>query len=173
MNVLFPATIRAFLQTSVLAAFLNGAAFASMSDSSPLPAGDQASPEIDAYNAGCKLLHKKKWHEAQQKFEEALDSKEAFAEAHNNLAFVLRMQGENNYQESLLHYDRAIALAPKMPEPYMYRGSLYFFMGKKDLAEADYNTLKTLKPSLARELREVLDTGKEELDEFYGVSKQK
>jgi tetratricopeptide (TPR) repeat protein len=165
MKNLFPAIL--------LTVFIGSSVFAAASDSSPSPSQDQASPEIDAYNAGCTLLHQKKWAEAQRKFEEALDIKEAFPEAHNNLAFVLRMQGENNYSESLLHYDRAIALAPKMPEPYMYRGALYFFMGNKELAEADYETLKKLKPSLARELREVLDTGKEELDEFYGVSKQK
>ena len=151
---------------------LPAVAFASSSPSFPsTPSEPPPPPEIKPYNAGCKLLKKHDWAAAQKQFEKALKYNEEFPQAHNNLAFVLRMQGPQNYDSSLAHYNRAIALAPAMPETYMYRGTLYFLTGRKDLAEADYATLQRLKPSLAKELREVIDSGKEDVDELYGVSK--
>jgi tetratricopeptide (TPR) repeat protein len=146
---------------------------AAPSEPAPMPEPREVRPELEAYNAGCSLLKKKRWKEAQHAFEAALQAKEAFAEAHNNLGFVLRLQGEHNFPESLLHYKRAIELNPKLPEAYQYRGALYVFMGRPDLAEADYATLQKLKPSLAKRLRSVIDNGKEEAGDYAGVSKTK
>ena len=47
----------------------------------------------------------------------------------------------------------------------MYRGVLYTEMGRK----SDLATLQKLNPQLAKELAEVIKTGKEE-DRFYGLS---
>jgi Flp pilus assembly protein TadD len=74
-----------------------------------------------------------------------------------------------NYQKSLEHYDIAIQLKPKLAEAYMYRGVLYTEMGRKVDAEADLAALQKLNPQLAKELAEVIKTGKEE-DRFYGLS---
>jgi hypothetical protein len=51
----------------------------------------------------------------------------------------------------------------------MYRGVLYTKMGRKSDAQADLATLQKLNPQLAKELAEVIKTGKEE-DGFYGLS---
>ena len=51
----------------------------------------------------------------------------------------------------------------------MYRGVLYAEMGRKVEAQADLVTLRKLNPQLAKELAEVIRTGKEE-DRFYGLS---
>jgi len=51
----------------------------------------------------------------------------------------------------------------------MYRGVLYTEMGRKVDAEADIATLQNLNPQLAKDLAEVIKTGKEE-DRFYGLS---
>jgi hypothetical protein len=51
----------------------------------------------------------------------------------------------------------------------MYRGALYTEMGPKIDAEADIAALQKLNPQLAKELAEVIQTGKEE-DGFYGLS---
>lgn len=145
------------------------------SASSPKPDTERPSA-VDAsdYNDGCALLLKKQWAAAQVKFEAALAVDEKNAEAHNNLAYVLRKQGEQNFTESLRHYNRALELKPKMAEAYMYRGALHLFMGHKDLAQADLESLKRLHSKLAKELQEVIETGKEEEPErFYGVSKKK
>lgn len=152
--------------------------------STPPPGGGDApreeshrthdAPELSFYNDGVKLLFKKQWAEAQTQFEAAVALNEKMPEAHNNLAYVLRKQGEQNYAASLAHYDRAIALKPKMAEAYMYRGALHFFMGHKELAQADYDKLVKLRSKLAPHLKKIFDTGKEEEPEqFYGVAKKK
>jgi hypothetical protein len=51
----------------------------------------------------------------------------------------------------------------------MYRGVLYTEMGRKVDAQADLAALQKLNPQLAKELAEVIKTGKEE-DRFYGLS---
>ncbi|HYY27454.1 MAG TPA: tetratricopeptide repeat protein [Chthoniobacterales bacterium] len=120
------------------------------------------------YNEGVGLMHVRKFAAAQVKFEEAIRYKPNFAEAHNNLGFVLREQGPQNYAKALQHYNRAIQLKPKMPETYEYRGVLFAKMGRKADAEKDLATLKKLNSKLAGELETFLKTG-EEVDD-YGTS---
>ena len=121
-----------------------------------------------------KLLFKKQWAAAEKQFLAVVAINPAMAEGHNNLAYVLRKQGEHNYAKSLEHYNRAIELKPKMAEAYMYRGALHLFMGHAELAKADLATLSKLKSKLAPHLQKVLDSGKEEEPEqFYGVNKKK
>jgi tetratricopeptide (TPR) repeat protein len=103
------------------------------------------------------------------KFEQAVKENPRFAEAHNNLGYTLRKQGALNYQNSLAHYNTAIELKPTLAEPYVYRGVLYTEMGRESDAQADLATLQKLNPQLAKELEEVIKTGKEE-DRFYGLS---
>ena len=139
--------------------------------SDPEPVTSAPTIEVTAYNNGVTLLKEKKFAEAQLKFEEALEAKENFAEAHNNLAYALRKQGADRFEKALTHYNRAVVLNPKLPEPYMYRGVLHTQMGKKDLALADHATLITMKSALADELEKVIMTNKEvEPEQFFGVS---
>src|SRR5262245_57724311 len=58
------------------------------------------------YNEGVDLMHAKKFGAAQAKFEQAIQAKPNFAEAHNNLGFSLRQQGPQNYSKALEHYNR-------------------------------------------------------------------
>jgi tetratricopeptide (TPR) repeat protein len=124
---------------------------------------------ITIYNQGVDLMLAKRFPEAQLKFEQAVKENPRFAEAHNNLGYTLRKQGALNYQKSLEHYNTAIELKPTLGEAYMYRGVLYTEMGRKSDAQADLATLQKLNPQLAKELAEVIKTGKEE-DRFYGLS---
>jgi tetratricopeptide (TPR) repeat protein len=126
-------------------------------------------PSITIYNQGVELMLAKRFPEAQAKFEQAVKENPRFAEAHNNLGYTLRKQGAVNYQKSLEHYNTAIELNPKLAEAYMYRGVLYTEMGRKIDAESDLATLQKLNPQLAKELAEVIKTGKEE-DRVYGLS---
>jgi tetratricopeptide (TPR) repeat protein len=126
-------------------------------------------PSIKVYNQGVELMVAKKFPEAQAKFEQAVKENPRFAEAHNNLGYTLRKEGAANYQKSLEHYNTAIGLKPKLAEAYMYRGVLYIEMGRKSDAEADLAALQKLSPRLAKELAEVIKTGKEE-DRFYGLA---
>src|ERR1700756_5333734 len=123
---------------------------------------EQGAQPVQVYNQGIQLMHSKKFAEAQVKFEQALAENPNFAEAHNNLGYSLRKQGPQNYSKALEHYNKAIQLKPNLAEAYEYRGVLFLKMGRKVDAEKDLATLKALKPKLANELEEVIQTGNEE-----------
>jgi len=131
-----------------------------------------ASKDIQYYNDGVELILDKKFAKAETRFRKALERNERFAEAHNNLAYTLRKQGPGHYDEALKHYNRAIELNPRLPEPYMYRGVLHVQMGNKDLALKDHETLMAMNSGLAKELEYVVVNGREkEPEQFFGVSK--
>jgi TolA-binding protein len=67
------------------------------SDPLPVPKGGARARAVAAYNEGVKLMVEKRYAAAQQKFEEALAADERLAEAHNNLAFSLRVQATGNF----------------------------------------------------------------------------
>ena len=125
---------------------------------------------VQAFNRGTEHLLAMELGRAERQLRQALRRQEAFAEAHNNLAFVLRKQGEDHFAEALQHYNRAIELNAELAEAYMYRGVLYVHMGDAAAAEADREILEALNSSLAAELRWVIDHGHEkEPEHFFGV----
>jgi tetratricopeptide (TPR) repeat protein len=146
------------------------AAGAVESDPLPVPKGGPRERAVTAYNAGVKLLLDKKYGDAQRKFEEALAEDEKLAEAHNNLAFSLRMQSAANRDRALKHYDRALQLEPKLAQAYMYRGVLFSQMGDLDRARADHAQLLQLDRALASKLERVIAGGGR--DEGDGVAGQ-
>ncbi|MGH7335249.1 MAG: tetratricopeptide repeat protein [Candidatus Rokuibacteriota bacterium] len=135
---------------------VGGAAYGAESDPLPVPKGGARARAVVAYNDGVKLMVEKRYAAAQRKFEEALAADERLAEAHNNLAFSLRMQGPANAQRALKHYDRALQLKPDLARAYMYRGVLYTQLGNVDGARADHGRLLTLDPALAAKLEAVI-----------------
>jgi tetratricopeptide (TPR) repeat protein len=139
------------------------------SDPLPVPKGGPRERAVTAYNAGVKLLVDKKYGDAQKKFEEALAADEGLAEAHNNLAFSLRMQSAANRDRALKHYDRALQLKPTLAQAYMYRGVLFTQMGDLARARADHAKLLTLDRSLAARLERVIaGAGRDEGDGVAG-----
>jgi tetratricopeptide (TPR) repeat protein len=130
-----------------------------------------ADPAIVPYNQGIDLMLAKQYAAAEQKFEQAIKVRPKFAEAHNNLAYTLRKQGPEHYQEALEQYNTAIRLNSNLAEAYMYRGILYAQTNRKADAQADWVKLQKLNPKLAKELEEVLTTGKEG-DRVYGLAKR-
>ena len=157
------------LMATILVIFLATSAFGAGS-SSYTPS---VSAEVTYYNEGVELMLDKKFAKAEKQFRKAISEKERFAEAHNNLAYVLRKQGAENYNESLQHYNRAIAINSNLAEAYMYRGVLHVQMGNKDKAQNDYAALKSMNPSLAAELQYVMRNGGEKTPErFFGVSRE-
>ncbi|MFC0174075.1 tetratricopeptide repeat protein [Vibrio comitans] len=123
------------------------------------------------YNQGVTLMMDKKFSKAEKKFRSAIKKDSKLAEAHNNLAYTLRKQGTKNYEAALTHYNKAIYLDQKLPEPYMYRGVLYVQMGNKQRALEDHQTLLDMKSPLAAELEYVVKNGREKTPEqFFGVS---
>jgi tetratricopeptide (TPR) repeat protein len=114
------------------------------SDPLPVPDGGAKSKAVSLYNEGVKVMLDKRYAEAQRLFEQALEQDEAIAEAHNNLAFSLRMQSRDNFARSMRHYERALEINPKLAQAYMYRGVLFTQLGDLARARADLETLKGL-----------------------------
>jgi len=130
-----------------------------------LAAGSSSKAEpgeaFELYNRGVELMEKGKFDKAQKKFEAALAEKDDFAEAHNNLAYSLRKQGEDKYAAALEHYNRAIELDPELAQAYMYRGVLHALQGDEEEAKADHARLEELDRDLAEELMQAIATGEE------------
>jgi tetratricopeptide (TPR) repeat protein len=108
---------------------------------------------------------------AQAKFEEALAADDGLAEAHNNLAFSLRMQGAHNAPRALEHYERALRLRPDLARAYMYRGALFAQMGDLARARADHARLLGLDRDLAAKLERIM-AGADGPDESDGLAPQ-
>ena len=125
------------------------------------PAAEEKTPGVADYNEGVGLMKKEKFAEAQAKFEAAIAANDSLAVAHNNLAYSLRKQGREHYAAALAHYDRAIALDPKLKEAYMYRGVLHMLLGDEAKALADHKALVELDRKLAEELKAAIASGEE------------
>lgn len=136
---------------------LASAAHGIESDPLPVPKDGPRQQAIAAYNFGVKLMLERKFAEAQARFEQALALDERLPEAHNNLAFSLRMQGIHHHARAMRHYDRALALEPRLARAYMYRGVLHAQRGELDRARADHARLLTLDPALAEKLARAIE----------------
>ena len=147
------------------------AAAAIESDPLPIPKGTHREHAVGLYNDGVLLMLQKHYVAAQQKFESALLLNEAFAEAHNNLAFSLRMQNSGHVERALRHYERALALKPDLRVAYVYRGTLFVQRGEFDRARADHATLLALDPKLAERLARVI-AGEAPSEAFEGLAAQ-
>jgi tetratricopeptide (TPR) repeat protein len=141
------------------------------SDPLPVPQAGTRASAIRLYNEGVTLLVARRFSEAQGKFEAALALDEQIAEAHNNLAFALRMQGRHNFAASLEHYNRAIDLKPDLAQAYMYRGVLFVQQGDKVRARQDLDRLRQLDPKLAADLERAVE-GADAASERGGIAAQ-
>ncbi len=154
-----------------LAALAAGAALGAESDPLPVPPASARASAAALYNDGVALLLARRFGPAQEKFEAALALDDTLAEAHNNLAFALRMQGRHHFAASLAHYNRAIALKPALAQAYMYRGALFVQQGDFASARADLDQLRRLDTRLAGELEQVI-AGAAEGSTHGGIASQ-
>jgi Tfp pilus assembly protein PilF len=97
--------------------------------SGPLAMGAPSKPkesteadDSDLFASGTEKLFRGDYAAAEKDLRAAVRADDKLAEAHNNLAFVLRKQGSVHFDEALKHYNRAIELNDKLAEAYMYRG---------------------------------------------------
>ena len=161
---------RTLLATLLMMAALAPAGGAE-TDPLPVPAAGPRATAITLYNEGVVHLVARRFADAQQRFEAALRLDEGLAEAHNNLAFALRMQGRHNFESSLAHYDRALALKPELAQAYMYRGALFLQQGDRARAQQDLERLRRLDPKRAGDLERLL-AGADPGQERSGISAQ-
>ena len=148
---------------AVAAALFSAVAAADEAPPLAVPKGTPRERAVVAYNDGVKLMLDKRYAEAQRRFEEAIGMDDKFAEAHNNLAFSLRMQGRHNFDRAQAEYRRALEINPKLAQAYMYRGVLNAQSGNIAAAQADLATLRALDPALAEKLeRAIAATARDE-----------
>nr|WP_316642020.1 tetratricopeptide repeat protein [uncultured Roseateles sp.] len=159
------------LLPALLLAALAGSGWAAESDPLPVPKAGPGASAVSLYNDGVGLLVQRNFAGAQRKFEAALALDERLAEAHNNLAFALRMQGRHNFAASLTHYDRAIALKPGLAQAYMYRGVLFMQQGDVARARQDLERLRKLDTKLAADLERVIN-GADAGEDRGGIASQ-
>jgi Flp pilus assembly protein TadD len=133
-----------------------GAARAVESDPLPVPLGTPRERAVRLYNDGVARLLGRDFAAAQALFEQSLAIDDKLAEAHNNLAFSLRMQGVQHFERALRHYNRAIELKPTLAQAYMYRGVLFTQTGDTTRARADLATLQRLDRALAQKLEKII-----------------
>ncbi len=100
--------------------------------------------QIAAYNRGVTALDLRDYAQARKYFEAALALNDEFPEAHNNLAYTLRMVSLDNAESSLQHYGRALELAPRFAQALYYRAVLFVQLDRAADAEKDRAALKTL-----------------------------
>ena len=112
--------------------------------------------EIEAYNRGIDARDDKNYPVARKYFEAALQLNEQFPEAHNNLAYTLRMISLDDADASLKHYARALELAPGFPQALYYRAILYVQLDRTADAEADRATLAAQDNKDARKYADTL-----------------
>jgi tetratricopeptide (TPR) repeat protein len=147
-----------------------GAGRAAESDPLPVPASGAAARAVRLYNEGVALLVARQFGPAQARFEAALALDEGLAEAHNNLAFSLRMQGRHNLGPALAHYNRALALKPGLAQAYLYRGMLFVQQRDLESARKDLRQLQQRDAKLAATLQRAIDG--EPVDERGGIAAQ-
>ena len=145
----------------------------STTHAAPSAPKEDTSDPVKLYNKAWEALQELEFAEAAKLLRSSLEENDDFAEAHNNLAYSLRKQGKDHFDEALRHYTRAIEIDRRLVEAYMYRGVLYIQMGNKDKALADHATLLKMDEKLAAELEWVIENGKEkEPEQFFGVAKK-
>jgi tetratricopeptide (TPR) repeat protein len=161
--------LRAILASMVLA--LAATAHAAESDPLPVPKEGPRALAVALYNAGVKLMVERRFADAQAQFEAALKADDTLPEAHNNLAFSLRMQGAGNFERALHHYNRALELQPRLARAYLYRGVMFTQMGDMTRARADHGRVQALDPALAQTLLDVIE-GAAANDGYGGLQPQ-
>lgn len=126
--------------------------------------------EVELYNEGTEHLKKGNWDQAALKLRRALDTKEDFPEAHNNLGYALRKMGGEFYEQALKHYDRALELDADLAEAHHYRGVLHVLMGNPDAALEDHAALEGSNPKLADQLQAVIEGGPDAAEGDGGIA---
>jgi tetratricopeptide (TPR) repeat protein len=169
--ILIPLRLLQAIGAAVVLVFFTAAGHAVESDPLPVPARGPREQAVVAYNAGVKLMVERRFAEAQAKFEEAVGLHEALPEAHNNLAFSLRMQGAHNFERALKHYNRALELEPRLARAYMYRGTMFAQMGDLARARADHTRLLELDRELAAKLARAIEEPASR-NEYEGLARQ-
>lgn len=179
-RILFAVLFSLALACDAAAARSKKIASGAQPDASAVRGMMEYTPEaIAAYNQGVDALENKDYSAARTRFEAALALVEKFPEAHNNLAYTLRMQSLDNAEAALDHYNRALELAPDFAQAHYYRGVLFVQLDRDADAEKARVALVGINSDeskdYAAELAKVIKAGKAKKNQdalsIYGTIK--
>jgi protein O-GlcNAc transferase len=105
-------------------------------------------PAIDYNDQGSRFLAGGELDRAEQCYRLAIASDPGFAEAHNNLGFVLKQKGI--FDQAAACYKSAIELQPDYAEPHYNLGDMLDDHGRLDEAIACYQKALALNPGYAK-----------------------
>lgn len=95
-------------------------------------------------NLGFELLGQRRYAEAQQHLERAIQLRPGYADAYNNLGGV--MMGQHRYPEALAVFDRAIEGDPNLMCAHYNSGNVLILLGRLDEAKARLEKALSLDP---------------------------
>ncbi len=99
------------------------------------------------YNLGSLFALQGRHQEAFIHYNEVLRINPRDAVAHRELAVILDLQGKP--REAIVHLADAVRITPNYGEAHLTLGMMYLRMGKKELALAEYKTLRKINKHLA------------------------
>lgn len=146
-TVCFALLISLFLPRQVLAV-----------GSGPAPAPVAPRSADAEYNKGLQNKAGKRFSEAAADFRRAVDLRQNFPEAWNELGFALRQTGQ--FADAVKAYDQALRLRPNFPEALEYLGEAYVKLGRLDDAREILERLRALDTEHAVELEAAIRAGK-------------
>ena len=126
--------------------------------SGPAPAPVAPRSAESEYNKGLQNKAAKRFSEAVADFRRAVDLRQNYPEAWNELGFALRQTGK--YSEAVKAYDEALRLRPNFPEALEYLSEAYVKMGRLDDAREILGRLRLLDQERFRDLEAAIQSGK-------------
>jgi peptidoglycan/xylan/chitin deacetylase (PgdA/CDA1 family)/uncharacterized caspase-like protein len=148
------------LQQSIQAETTKLAEVKRSAEPAPPPPAQRSKPlrAYDLDRQGQQLYREKKYDEALQKFQAAVQLKPNDPVLLNNLGFLYYAMGR--YEDSLLWLQKTLAIDPKRKEAHLNLGDLYLKMDRKAEAKQHYEQFLALYPGTQRrdEIRKILQT---------------
>lgn len=113
----------------------------------------QPSPqEVEAdYETGYRQLKAGNYQDAIKAFRKVINADSTNAMAYTNMAYSYRQLGK--YKKSIKLYEKALAIAPDLPEAHEYLGEAFLALGRLEEAKKHLAILEKLDTKLAEELR--------------------
>jgi len=127
-------------------------------ESPPMPTPSGSTPVAPSaqehYNQGLQWQKDRQYAKAIEAYRQAVQLKPDFPEAYNNLGYTYRMAGD--FDNAIAAYQEALRLKPDFAEAHQYLGKAYLAKGMRQEAEEQYRILRTLNPTMAATLLELM-----------------
>lgn len=112
---------------------------------------------IHYYNEGVVAMQNRDYEDAIISYKEAIALKKDFPDAWNNLGYCYRMVAKSYLVQAGEAYSNALEDDPAHEGALEYQGEYYLMLGELNRAYENYQVLKKMKSSEAKELKSSID----------------